>query len=135
MPKNENAYYTLCTKCQSKAKKYLYKSLTNSLFFGTIVNDELVLSSDNVKFFDIAEGYVPYFLKKQKNRKDFFMRNTKHSLFTSLISLLLCASMLLGTTFAWFTDIVSSDKNVIQSGNLDAQMFYSEDYLAADDAG
>ena len=62
------------------------------------------------------------------------MRNTKNSIFTSLISLLLCISMLLGTTFAWFTDMVSSDGNVIQSGNLEAQMFYSEDFLAADDA-
>ena len=44
--------------------------------------------------------------------------NTKRSLFTSIISLLLCFSMLLGTTFAWFTDSVSSTGNKIQSGTL-----------------
>ena len=63
------------------------------------------------------------------------MRNTKHSIYTSLISLLLCISMLLGTTFAWFTDIVSSNGNVIQSGNLQAQMFYSDTFLDENDAG
>ena len=63
------------------------------------------------------------------------MRNTKHSIYTSLISLLLCISMLLGTTFAWFTDVVSSNGNVIQSGNLQAQMFYSDTFLDENDAG
>ena len=29
---------------------------------------------------------------------------TRNALFTSIISLLLCVSMLVGTTFAWFTD-------------------------------
>ena len=36
----------------------------------------------------------------------------------SLISLLLCFSMLIGSTFAWFTDSVSSYGNKIQSGTL-----------------
>ena len=31
---------------------------------------------------------------------------TRNALFTSIISLLLCVSMLVGTTFAWFTDEV-----------------------------
>ena len=44
---------------------------------------------------------------------------TKHSLLTSCISLLLCFVMLLGTTFAWFTDVSTSSGNVIQTGNLD----------------
>ena len=63
------------------------------------------------------------------------MRKTKHSIYTSLISLLLCISMLTGTTFAWFTDVVTSDNNVIQSGKLDAQMFWSDDFIAADAEG
>ncbi len=29
------------------------------------------------------------------------------------LSLLICAAMLVGTTFAWFTDSVTSGKNVI----------------------
>ena len=45
-------------------------------------------------------------------------QNTKHSLVMSVISLLLCFSMLLGTTFAWFTDSVTSTGNKIQAGSL-----------------
>ena len=47
------------------------------------------------------------------------MKNTKRSLLTSLTSLLLCFAMLLGTTFAWFTDVSSSKGNKIVSGNLE----------------
>ena len=47
------------------------------------------------------------------------MKNTKRSLITSLTSLLLCFAMLLGTTFAWFTDVASSKGNKIMSGNLE----------------
>lgn len=32
---------------------------------------------------------------------------TKRALLSSAVSLLLCVSMLLGTTFAWFTDTVN----------------------------
>ena len=46
------------------------------------------------------------------------MKDTKRSLFMSVMSLLLCCSMLLGTTWAWFTDDVTSSKNKIQSGSL-----------------
>ena len=46
------------------------------------------------------------------------MKSTKQSLFTSLVCLLLCVSMLIGTTFAWFTDIATSTGNKIQSGSL-----------------
>lgn len=60
------------------------------------------------------------------------MTNTKRSLMTSVVALLLCFSMLLGTTYAWFTDSVTSGGNVIQSGNLDVEMYWSEKLLAAD---
>ena len=56
------------------------------------------------------------------------MKNTKRSLMTSAVSLLLCFSMLLGTTYAWFTDSASSSGNIIQSGNLDVEMYWSEVY-------
>ena len=46
-------------------------------------------------------------------------RSTKSALISSVIALLLCFTMLLGTTFAWFTDSVTSANNVIKSGNLD----------------
>ena len=54
-------------------------------------------------------------------------RSTRHSLILSAISLLLCASMLIGTTFAWFTDSVTSTGNIIKSGTLDVSLEYIED--------
>lgn len=57
------------------------------------------------------------------------MKNTKRSLTTSVIILFLCFSMLLGTTYAWFTDSASSAGNIIQSGNLDIKMHWSEDLV------
>ena len=59
------------------------------------------------------------------------MKNTKRSFATSLVALLLCFSMLLGTTYAWFTDSAISGSNVITSGNLDVEMYYSEDWIDA----
>ncbi len=52
-------------------------------------------------------------------------KSTKRSLLTSSISLLLCFAMLLGTTFAWFTDSASTGVNKIQSGNLDIEVLYA----------
>ena len=46
------------------------------------------------------------------------MKSTKKSLIASALSLVLCVSMLLGTTYAWFTDSVTSGKNRIVAGNL-----------------
>lgn len=60
------------------------------------------------------------------------MRKTRNSIITSAISLLLCIIMLAGSTFAWFTDIVASNGNIIQSGNLDAQLHWSDKLLDAD---
>ena len=50
------------------------------------------------------------------------MKSTKKSLFLSAISLVLCFSMLLGTTWAWFTDEVTSGSNRIVAGNLDIDL-------------
>lgn len=44
---------------------------------------------------------------------------TKKSLRTSGLALLLCVAMLIGTTFAWFTDSITNSGNKIQSGTLD----------------
>lgn len=52
---------------------------------------------------------------------------TKKALLASALSLILCFTMLLGTTYAWFTDSVSSMNNVITSGNLDIVLEYSLD--------
>ena len=48
------------------------------------------------------------------------------SLFTSVISLLLCISMLLGTTMAWFTDTVTNNGNRIVTGSLGIQLLKYE---------
>ncbi|MBQ0101462.1 MAG: SipW-dependent-type signal peptide-containing protein [Firmicutes bacterium] len=52
------------------------------------------------------------------------MKSTKRSLLLSVLSLMLCVSMLLGTTYAWFTDSVTSGMNRINAGNLDVEMYY-----------
>lgn len=54
-------------------------------------------------------------------------KTTKKALFTSMMSLLLCFTMLMGTTFAWFTDSVKSANNIIKSGNLDIDVQYTLD--------
>lgn len=43
---------------------------------------------------------------------------TRNALVSSIISLLLCVSMLVGTTFAWFTDEVTISNNKIAAGTL-----------------
>lgn len=49
-------------------------------------------------------------------------QSTKKSLTASIISLVTCIAMLIGTTFAWFTDTASTAVNKIQSGNLDVAL-------------
>ena len=45
-------------------------------------------------------------------------RATKRALLTSIMALVMCVAMLVGTTFAWFTDTASTGVNKIQAGNL-----------------
>ena len=52
---------------------------------------------------------------------------TKKALRGSLFALFLCIILLIGTTFAWFTDTASTGVNKIQSGNLDVELQYSTD--------
>ena len=47
---------------------------------------------------------------------------TKHALIVSIMAMLLCVAMLVGTTFAWFTDSASTAVNKIQAGTLDIQL-------------
>jgi len=51
-------------------------------------------------------------------------KTTKKALFASALSLILCFAMLLGTTYAWFTDSVTSANNIIKSGTLDIALEY-----------
>lgn len=49
---------------------------------------------------------------------------TKRALLSSALALVVCISMLIGTTYAWFTDSVTSTNNIIKSGNLDVELYY-----------
>lgn len=53
-------------------------------------------------------------------------KGTKRSLLMSALAMLLCVSMLIGSTFAWFTDSVTSAGNIIKSGTLDVEMYYAD---------
>ena len=54
-------------------------------------------------------------------------KTTKSALLSSVVILAMCFSMFVGSTYAWFTDSVSSAGNVIQSGNLDIEFWmYNE---------
>ncbi len=59
-------------------------------------------------------------------------KTTKRALLTSIMSLVLCFTMLLGTTFAWFTDSVTSENNIIKSGNLEVAMHWADGTLDPD---
>ena len=47
---------------------------------------------------------------------------TKKALLMSVLSMVLCVAMLVGMTFAWFTDTASTSVNKIQAGTLDVQI-------------
>lgn len=47
----------------------------------------------------------------------------KRALFSSIISLILCVTMLLGTTFAWFTSSVTNTGNRIRTGELGVALY------------
>ena len=46
-------------------------------------------------------------------------KSTKRALLGSVMAMVLCLAMLVGATFAWFTDTASTNVNKIQAGNLD----------------
>ena len=54
-------------------------------------------------------------------------KSTKHALLASVLSIVMCFAMLIGSTFAWFTDEVKSGMNKIVAGNLDVELEYSLD--------
>ena len=51
-------------------------------------------------------------------------KSTKRALLTSVLALLMCVTMLVGATFAWFTDTASTGVNKIQAGNLKMEVSY-----------
>ena len=63
---------------------------------------------------------------------------TKRALLTSVMALVMCVVMLVGTTFAWFTDTASTGVNKIQAGNLKMEVTYKNtvdgDFVEVDEA-
>ena len=49
-------------------------------------------------------------------------KSTKRALISSALAILMCVAMLIGATFAWFTDTASTGVNKIVSGNLDIEL-------------
>ena len=49
-------------------------------------------------------------------------KSTKRALLLSIMAMLLCVVLLVGTTFAWFTDSASTAVNKIQAGTLDVAL-------------
>ena len=54
------------------------------------------------------------------------MKNRK-ILVSSMIMIISCCLLFAGTTFAWFSDSVTSNNNIITAGNLDVELEYSYD--------
>ena len=55
-------------------------------------------------------------------------KSLKKAFICSVMSLVMCFSMLVGTTFAWFTDSVTNNVNQIVSGNLDVELHHTKNY-------
>ena len=55
-------------------------------------------------------------------------KSTKRALVSSALAIIMCVAMLVGATFAWFTDTASTAVNKIQAGNLDVELEYSKDF-------
>ena len=51
--------------------------------------------------------------------------SNRRALFFSVVALIICIIMLLGATYAWFTDSATSPDNNIQTGNLDVEMYWA----------
>ena len=58
-------------------------------------------------------------------------KSTKRALISSALAILMCVAMLIGATFAWFTDTASTGVNKIVSGNLKVDIIGadSEDHV------
>ncbi|MBR3863372.1 MAG: SipW-dependent-type signal peptide-containing protein [Clostridia bacterium] len=56
----------------------------------------------------------------------------KHRLLAGVLALVMALTAFIGTTFAWFTDSVTSGSNIIQSGSLQVEMHWSDTLLSAD---
>ena len=53
-------------------------------------------------------------------------KTTKRALLSSVMAMFICVAMLIGTTFAWFTDSASTAVNKIQAGTLKIELQYQK---------
>lgn len=53
-------------------------------------------------------------------------KSAKRALISSILIMAMCFTMLVGTTYAWFTDSVTSAGNIIKSGTLDVSLKYAD---------
>ena len=60
--------------------------------------------------------------EQNKGEKEMTQSKTKKALLMSVLSMVLCVAMLVGMTFAWFTDTASTGVNKIQAGRLDVAL-------------
>lgn len=60
-------------------------------------------------------------------------KSLKNAIFTSTVAFILCFAMLIGTTYAWFTDAVSSSGNIIKSGTLKIDVLVKGGDIKTDD--
>ena len=84
----------------------------------------------------LCDTIIEHIFMRMKRRFGMKKMTAKRALLSSILSLLLCVSMLVGTTFAWFTDSVTSGSNIIAAGNLDVEMYWADGTknVPADDA-
>ena len=69
----------------------------------------------------------PKLLKRRREITMKTAKTSKRALLCSVLSIALCLSMLIGTTFAWFTDTASTAVNKIQAGNLDVGLYTDQE--------
>lgn len=62
-------------------------------------------------------------------------KSAKRELLSSVMALLICIAMFSGTTYAWFTDSVTSGVNRIVAGNLDVKLYHSNKTVTDEEVG
>ena len=83
-----------------------------------------ILDNGRGVYATIMIGLYP-FIQKNDFRRAFMAKSKRlKALVFGAVAMTLSCSMLVGTTFAWFTDSVTSSNNVIKSGNLDVELEY-----------
>ena len=70
--------------------------------------------------FNSMENRINEFLEENEMKK----KSLKRALLCALLAMVICVSMLIGATFAWFTDSVTSAGNKIIAGSLDVDLSY-----------